>query len=488
MTGVYSEISVESQPTASHPGMRQIALPVAWGILCLLPALQGTHAQQQVVPYAENFDAATPPALPRGWASSRNRSAGTDDFSLSATAPRSAPYCAAAANATIPQELLSPLFDFTGVTPGKIGWALRRSGTFMAAIVCEASADSGVTYALHIGDTLRASGSTSYVASLLQLPAELAGVRHVQFRWRVIPDVAGTTGTLRIDDVTITDGAVGDTAATGAIIVNEIMFAPNAGEPEWAEILNLGGRMVNLRDWTVSDATSVRRTVAARDFLIAPDEFAVLTGDSAALRAFDPGLSARVLQVAGFPALNDGGDCVAIGDVRGCTIDSVAYAPSWHSPALPDPGGRSLERIIPRGGSNDPGNWTSCVLTRGGTPGRPNSAARAPGTSGALLSCAPNPFSPDGDGVDDAAVIHYTLPGGIWSLHVKVFDVRGRLIRRLASAAPGVAQGDFVWDGRDDDRVRGRLGMYVVLLEAFDLNRGVNVSAKAVVVLAGRLR
>jgi hypothetical protein len=214
----------------------------------------------------------------------------------------------------------------------------------------------------------------------------------------------------------------------------------------------------------------------------------VLTGDSAALRAFDPGIPGRVLQVTGFPALNDPGDYVTIADARGLTIDSVAYLPQWHNPAVQDSRGRSLERIIARGASNDPGNWTSCVLLRGGTPAQPNSAARAPGTSGALLSCNPNPFSPDNDGVDDATVVHYTLPEGIWSLQVKIYDVRGRLIRRLASAAPGVGQGDIVWDGRDDERLRGRLGIYIVMLEAFDLKRGLNVSGKTVVVLAGRLQ
>jgi hypothetical protein len=44
-----------------------------------------------------------------------------------------------------------------------------------------------------------------------------------------------------------------------------------------------------------------------------------------------------------------------------------------------------------------------------------------------------------------------------------------------------------VWDGRDDERVRGRLGAYVVALVAFEQKRGLNVSGKTVVVLAGRL-
>jgi hypothetical protein len=469
--------------------MPRISLPVPWWILSLLAlAPARTSAQQQVFPYTENFDAATPPVLPPGWASSRNKAAGTDDFTLSATAPRSAPHCAAATNATLPQELISPVFDFTGFTRGNLGWYTRRSSTFNAAIVCEASIDSGAAYTLQIGDTLLPSGSTSYVASVVQLPAALAGRRRVRFRWRIVPDAAGTSGTLRIDDVTLGDSAVGDSAAAGDIVVNEIMYAPGTGEPEWIEILNLGARPVNLHDWTVADATLVRRSITASEVRLDRYEYCVLTGDSAALRAFDPGIPGRTLQVTGFPALNDAGDCVTIADARGFTIDSVAYLPQWHNPAVQDSRGRSLERIIARGASNDPGNWTSCVLPRGGTPAQPNSAARRPGTSGALLSCNPNPFSPDNDGVDDATVVHYTLPEGIWSVQVKVYDVRGRLIRRLASAVPGVGQGDIVWDGRDDERVHGHIGIYIVMLEAFEQKRGWSVSGKTVVVLAGRLQ
>jgi hypothetical protein len=44
-----------------------------------------------------------------------------------------------------------------------------------------------------------------------------------------------------------------------------------------------------------------------------------------------------------------------------------------------------------------------------------------------------------------------------------------------------------VWDGRDDERVRGRMGIYVVLLEAVNQKSGEAITAKSPVVLAGRL-
>ena len=37
----------------------------------------------------------------------------------------------------------------------------------------------------------------------------------------------------------------------------------------------------------------------------------------------------------------------------------------------------------------------------------------------------PNPFSPDGDGIDDVLVIHYSLPFEQGILKVEIFDVNG---------------------------------------------------------------
>jgi hypothetical protein len=79
------------------------------------------------------------------------------------------------------------------------------------------------------------------------------------------------------------------------------------------------------------------------------------------------------------------------------------------------------------------------------------------------------------------------MPEGVWILHIRIFDVRGRLIRRLATSIPCVGQGDVVWDGRDDQRVTARIGIYILFMEALEEQRGETVTGKGVVVLAGRL-
>ena len=72
-------------------------------------------------------------------------------------------------------------------------------------------------------------------------------------------------------------------------------------------------------------------------------------------------------------------------------------------------------------------------------------------------------------------------------LSIRIYDVRGRLIRRLVNNEPGSSREDIAWDGRDDEHQKARIGMYIVLLEALNAGGGMLESAKGVVVLAGRL-
>ena len=185
--------------------------------------------------------------------------------------------------------------------------------------------------------------------------------------------------------------------------------------------------------------------------------------------------------------LNNDGDDVLLLDHTGSVVDSVSYSPSWHSPGVVDATGRSLERIRPRGRSNDARNWSTCARPVGGTPGRRNSIFADSFSSPGRLSFRPNPFSPDGDGFEDFTVIHYSLPFEVSSISIRIFDVNGRLIRRLANNELGGATGDVVWDGRDEEKEKARIGIYVVLLEAINQYNGVIVTSKRVVVLAARL-
>ncbi|MGB7062979.1 MAG: lamin tail domain-containing protein [Candidatus Zixiibacteriota bacterium] len=120
--------------------------------------------------------------------------------------------------------------------------------------------------------------------------------------------------------------------------------------------------------------------------------------------------------------------------------------------------GVSLERI-----SADEDVWLCCVDSDRSTPGRKNSVSTTY-SRGIELSIEPNPFSPDGDGFQDQAVFRYILPMES-NLTIRIYDVRGRLIKTLVDDEPRVS-GETRWDGKDDENRTVRIGIYVVLAEA----------------------
>jgi flagellar hook assembly protein FlgD len=104
-----------------------------------------------------------------------------------------------------------------------------------------------------------------------------------------------------------------------------------------------------------------------------------------------------------------------------------------------------------------------------------------------MISITPNPFSPDGDGLEDYCIIRYNLPLMTSTLNIKIYDIKGRLIRLLANGELAGAQGEIVWDGIDDNKQRARIGVYIIFLEATDQSSGKVVTAKAVTVVAAKL-
>nr|MBP9899741.1 hypothetical protein [Gemmatimonadales bacterium] len=78
-----------------------------------------------------------------------------------------------------------------------------------------------------------------------------------------------------------------------------------------------------------------------------------------------------------------------------------------------------------------------------------------PGAAGALaVSAHPNPFNP-------SVAVEWTLPRpGL--LAVKVYDVRGALVRTLHDGAVAAASGRLVWDGADGEGRGVPSGLYFV--------------------------
>jgi endonuclease I len=90
----------------------------------------------------------------------------------------------------------------------------------------------------------------------------------------------------------------------------------------------------------------------------------------------------------------------------------------------------------------------------------------APAVASRLLGANPNPFNPQ-------TTIAYELASAS-AVTLRVYDLHGRLVRRLLQAAPqGAGQQVAAWDGRDENGSRLPSGVYFCRLQAGSLDTAV---------------
>jgi hypothetical protein len=282
-----------------------------------------------------------------------------------------------------------------------------------------------------------------------------------------------------------------------SLIINEIMYDPLSGKSEYVELYNNENFPIAIRDWKIHDTPNSSGNtnefkMSNSNIVINPGEFCVLAADSTILQQFNyladttSGFHLHIFNKSSL-SLNNEGDDVVLKDLTGVVIDSIRFSPYLHNQEIADVNGRSLERINPNMPGNDSRNWSTSANPTGGTPGKQNSIFTINIPTASSLSFSPNPFSPDGDGFEDHTIISYNLPATNSMIRIRIFDVRGRLIRTLVNNEPSGTSGQVIWDGMNDERQKARIGIYVVLLEAFVVSGSDLYTVKGVVVLAGKL-
>jgi hypothetical protein len=268
-------------------------------------------------------------------------------------------------------------------------------------------------------------------------------------------------GAFADEDSTDDDAAAWVRIGAGDVVVDEILYAPHTGEPEWIEITNRSSVALRPAGCTLADRSGRRATVRGAAVL-GPGARAIVAADTTtAIRGLAPG----TLRFAAtpWPSLNDTGDgdwadALVWRDATGIVQDACGYPP--------DAGerGRSLERT-----SVDPGRrgvgWAACTAPGGATPGAPNSVSSTAPTGDGATAVANPVFSPDGDGRDDRLVVRVTVPPECDRCRVEIFDLEGRRRARLAADALGPGARDLAWDGVDDSGLPVEAGAYILYFE-----------------------
>jgi hypothetical protein len=223
-------------------------------------------------------------------------------------------------------------------------------------------------------------------------------------------------------------------------------------------------------------------------YLLFPGEFIVFTENKNWLtQNYTPKEYHNLYAHSSLPSLPDDKGTLVFTTAQGKVIDEVHYDSKWHFALIENKEGISLERIDYRKPTQDKYNWTSAASTAGfATPGYQNSQFRADIQMQGAIKTDPQIFSPDNDGFDDIATITYQMAATGFVANITIFDANGRPVRYLAKNATLALQGNFRWDGLDDNSQRLPTGIYIVFTEVFNL-QGRTKKFKSALTLARKL-
>lgn len=262
-----------------------------------------------------------------------------------------------------------------------------------------------------------------------------------------------------------------------SVIINEIMFRPYSGRPEWVELYNRGKFPVDIGGWAICDSDTSRRSFVPHTPTVIPSGgFVVLAQFDISPEIMDTHVPCIVLER--FPRLNNDGDSVVLFNQSNRIQERLEYD-SWWSGSQ----GVSLERISPIDPIGEFDNWGASVATFGSTPGARNSLFADHSPKEIELRVTPNPFSPDGDDFEDFADFTYSLPMTKARVSIFVYDIKGRLVRSLKSAAFSGSTGRFIWEGLSNSGKPATPGLYIIYIEGLCQTTGRYASAKRSIAL-----
>lgn len=266
--------------------------------------------------------------------------------------------------------------------------------------------------------------------------------------------------------------------AEGDLRINEILFNPYSGNVDFIELYNVSNKLLSTSELILAEADpfmldSIVDFSALDDNpkLIFPNDFLVLSDDPELVKEvyFTPS-PGKFQEVPGMPNYPDDEGVVILYRQDLTVLDQVAYSEDWHFDLLDDEDGVSLERISVSEESQDENNWNSASQQVGfATPAYMNSSTTEI-QLGDEVTITPEVFSPDGDGFEDFMVISYTLEDAGFVGNVRIFDAMGREMIHLVQNETLGLEGFYKWDGVDRNGERVRSGLYIVLVDLFDLN------------------
>lgn len=280
----------------------------------------------------------------------------------------------------------------------------------------------------------------------------------------------------------------------GDVVFNEILFDAAVDDGDFVELVNISDKTISPSDLAFSRIsygeydTSWYTAELQGPLLFPGDYIAFAPSSEQVLKVYYSENTDRIISNDDFPSLpnSDGHIRLHLQWSKDSIIDQMNYDESMHQTLLKVTKGVSLEKINLYGG-NDASNWHSAASSVNyGTPAYKNSQFLETEAATSTFELSPEVFSPDNDGFEDVLQISYQLNEPGYTLNLVIYDSRGREVKKLIQNELLGTEGNFVWDGENENNEKAPMGIYILLFEYFDLNGNVKTE-KLTTVLGGKL-
>ncbi len=273
------------------------------------------------------------------------------------------------------------------------------------------------------------------------------------------------------------DFVLPESYSAGDIIINELLFNPIGTESDYIEIYNRSGKFIDVEQLMIGnldmDGSGSTRSIDP-SYILAPEDYLVLTENRAALLLRYPAaIAAKVLEVD-LPSFNNNdGNVTLFLDDNGMDviINALDYTEDMHHAAIDDYEGVALERVDADVESNVVSNWQSGAASSGyGTPTRVNSQS-IDGTPSTVdfVFLEQKTFYPSGTRAEVLDIVFQVdRPDYIGTLDI--YDGSGRHIHRLASNQLIGRHDVYQWNGRNQQGHMMNAGVYIIVVQLVTLD------------------
>lgn len=256
------------------------------------------------------------------------------------------------------------------------------------------------------------------------------------------------------------------------IIINEILFDPETKGSRFVEFYNRSHLDFNIKSLKIADLSKNNVKTIDSSYVLMAKTYVILAEDTAYIRArYQVPNSVKNFIKMKLPTWDSDSGNITLYRQSGTKreiLDSFNYKKEFHNVLLANTEGVSLERINPNKTTNEASNWLSASsLFHYATPAYENSQldTTAVGDMMELITLPYKTFSPDDDGTQDYLLIHYDLDKAGYLLNTAIYDIEGRLVKKLNQNTSLASKGDIRWLGDNEAGQRTANGTYILYFE-----------------------